>query len=140
MIRPAQVPSTGVPALHQLAQRLGEPLALEAERHRGGLAAGDHERVEPLELGGRAHARGVGAERLEHARVRLEVALDGEHPEPGHGLPAAVLEQAAVAERRDLDARHGRAEVARGGGDALGVLEVRGGLDDGRAVRSGFST
>ena len=46
MIIPAQVPSTGVPRADELAQRLGEALALDPERHRRRLAAGDHEPVE----------------------------------------------------------------------------------------------
>ena len=61
-IRPAQVPSTGVPLRDELAQRLGQPLALDAERHRGGLAAGDHQPVEPLEVLARAHRARLGAE------------------------------------------------------------------------------
>ncbi len=62
MIRPAQVPSVGVPARDQRAQRLGQPLALDAERHRRRLAAGHHEPVEPVEVGRRAHLARVRAE------------------------------------------------------------------------------
>ena len=95
MISPAQVPSTGVPAAHELAQRLGQPLALDPERHRGGLAAGDHQRVEALEVRRGAHLARLGAEALEHPRVRLEVALEGQDADDQRRLPAAVLEQAA---------------------------------------------
>ncbi len=35
----------------QLAQGLGKPLALDAEGHRGGLPAGDHETVQAIEVG-----------------------------------------------------------------------------------------
>ena len=62
MISPAQVPSTGRPERAKRAQRLGEPLALHAERDRGGLAAGDHQPVEPLEVGGHAHAARLRAQ------------------------------------------------------------------------------
>ena len=64
---------------HQVAQRLGEPLALDPERHRRRLAARDHEPVEPVEVGGHAHLAHLGAEAAQHARVRLEVALEREH-------------------------------------------------------------
>ena len=62
----------------QLAQRLGEALALDPERHRRRLAAGDHQPVEPVEVGGHAHLARVGAELAQHRRVRREVALQGE--------------------------------------------------------------
>jgi hypothetical protein len=38
----------GAPAAHELAQRLGEPLALDPEGHRGRLATWDHQSVEPV--------------------------------------------------------------------------------------------
>ena len=60
----------------ELAQRLGEPLALDPERHRRRLAAGDDQAVEPVEVGGHAHLAHVGAEAAQHLAVRLEVALE----------------------------------------------------------------
>src|SRR4051812_11805933 len=54
------------------------------------------------------------------------------------GLPAAVLEQAVLAERADLDAGHGRAEPAACMGEPLGVVVVCGGLDDRRAGALGI--
>ena len=133
MIRPAQVPSTGRAAAHELAQRLGEPFALDAERHRGGLAARDHEAVEPLEVRRRAHHARLGPELRERAACASKSPWMARTPTtgPATGLPAAVLQQAAVGlERADLDAGHGLAQLARGGGHALRVVVVGGGLDD----------
>ena len=65
MINPAQVPSTGLP-LDELSQRLGELLALDAERHRGGLASGDHQPVEPVQVGGHPHGAALGAQLAQH--------------------------------------------------------------------------
>src|SRR5439155_12398238 len=66
------------PGGRELAQRLGEALALDAQRHRRGLAARDDQPVEPLEAGRRAHLARVRAELAQDLRVRLEVALEGE--------------------------------------------------------------
>ena len=44
------------PGAHELAQWLGQSLALHAEGDRGRLAAGDHQPVDALEVGGHAHA------------------------------------------------------------------------------------
>src|SRR3954454_4029497 len=63
---------------HEVAQRLGEALAGDAERHRGRLPARDHEPVEALEVAGHAYLADLGAEPAQHAGVRLEVALEGE--------------------------------------------------------------
>src|SRR5215211_7768555 len=62
----------------ELTQRLGEPLALDPQRHRRRLAARDHEPVEPFEVGGHADLAHLGAEVAQHPRVRLEVALERE--------------------------------------------------------------
>ena len=116
------------------------------ERHRGGLAAGDHERVESLEVGGRAHARAASA-----PSASSSLACASKSPWMASTPtvpPAAVLDQAAgLAERGDLDAGHrarpGRARRAAmrsgsskcvvastiGGRGALRVL----GLEDARA-------
>ena len=131
MIIPAQVPSTGVPARDELAQRLGEALALDAERHRRRLAAGDHQPVEAVEVGGHAHLAHVGAEAAQHARVRLEVALQREHADERHGAHQPRLARSCRSSSlRDLERDHRRAEPSRGARDALGVREVRGRLDD----------
>src|SRR4051794_21804393 len=50
-------------------------------------------------------------------------------------LPAAAGEQLRVVELARLERRHGRAQALRGLGDALGVGEVRGGLDDRAGAR-----
>ena len=78
MIIPAQVPSTGAPERDERAQRIGQPLALDAERHRRRLAAGHDQPVEPVEVGGHAHLAHVGAEGAQHLGMRFEVALKGE--------------------------------------------------------------
>ena len=51
---------------HELAQRVGEPLALDAERHRRRLAAGHDQPVEPVEIARHAD--------LAHARRRARAA------------------------------------------------------------------
>ncbi len=61
----------------EVAQRLGQALALDAEHHRGGLAAGDHKAVEALHVGRRAHLAYLGTQSLEHLAVCLEVPLEG---------------------------------------------------------------
>src|SRR3954454_20089250 len=65
----------GRAAADELAQRLRQPLALDAQRHRGRLAAGHHEPVEPLEVTRHAHLARLGAELAQEAAVGLEVAL-----------------------------------------------------------------
>src|SRR5215211_487565 len=65
--------------LDQVAQRLGQPLAFDAERHHRGLAAGDDQRVDALEVARRANRLRRGAERAQDRGVRLEVALDSEY-------------------------------------------------------------
>src|SRR5829696_2919788 len=62
--------------LVKLANRPVEAFAGESHRDRGGLAPGNHQTVEALELGGGAHLTGLGTERGEHSAVGLEVALD----------------------------------------------------------------
>ena len=105
MISPAQVPSTGTPAGGQLPQRPGQPLALDPERHRGGLPAGDHEAVEALEVA-RARAPGGCPRRApEHPLVGLEAALQGEHADQRWVLPrgprrAATSRAVPAAARR----------------------------------------
>ena len=104
-----------------------------AERHGGGLAPGDHQRVEPLELLAAcapcAHPRQAPAGPSRAPRSRP----GGRAPQRCGYSPAAVLQEAAAARRielPDLDAGHRLAQLARRGRDALRVLEVRGGLDD----------
>ena len=75
MISPAQVPKIG---LRERAQRIGQALALDAERHRGRLAAGHDEPVESFEVARRAHLAHLGAQRAQDADVRGEAALQGE--------------------------------------------------------------
>jgi hypothetical protein len=58
MIIPAQVPSTGAP-----------------ERTKSRSAAGHHQPVEPVQIGGHADLAHVGAEAAQHLRVGLEVSL-----------------------------------------------------------------
>jgi hypothetical protein len=52
------------PPAHKLAQRLAQTLALDPERHRRRLAAGEHEPVQPVEVTRHAH--------LTHARTQPE--------------------------------------------------------------------
>jgi hypothetical protein len=61
------------------AQRVGQSLTLDAQAHRGGLPAGDHQAVETVEVCQRAHLAHTRAQTLQDVAVRLEVALQGEH-------------------------------------------------------------
>ena len=101
---------------HELAQRLGEALALDPERHRGRLAAGHDQPVEALEL---ARARAPRARRRRAraaaAHVRLEVALQREDADAaaltsrgwrGAAAPRACASRAtAIAVPRPSEAR-----------------------------------
>jgi len=62
---------------------LRQPLALDPERHRRRLTAGDHETVERVEVVGHAHVAHVRAERAQHPLVRGEAALQRQHPDDG---------------------------------------------------------
>ena len=73
------------PAGRRRAARLElveQPARVEQDRHRRGLAAGHHQRVDAVEVGGRAH---LGAWRrrasASRRRVRGERALQREHPD-----------------------------------------------------------
>src|SRR4051794_1026081 len=77
------------------AQRLGEALALDAERHRRRLAAGEDQPVEALEVAGRAHLARLGAEVAQHRSVGVEVALEREdsdyQPRPASSCSGSSL-------------------------------------------------
>jgi len=62
----------------QLPQGCGQALALHSERHRGGLPTGDHETVQAIDVGGHTYLSHVCAQSRKHARMRLEIALQGE--------------------------------------------------------------
>ena len=93
------------------AQRRGEPLALDPERHRRRLAAGHHQPVEPVEIGRHAHLARPRAELAEHAPVRREAALEREHPDE---RPVVRCRLRRVAHRhRVSDVRAATSRAAR---------------------------
>jgi hypothetical protein len=61
----------------ELPQRLGQPFALDAQRHRRGLAAGHDEPVDAVEVRRRAHLAGLDTELVQHPGMRIEPALKG---------------------------------------------------------------
>lgn len=65
----------------QIAQRHRQTVALDPQRHRRRLSAGQNERVQPVQIGGHAHFASTRAERSEQRGVRLEVPLQGEDPD-----------------------------------------------------------
>ena len=137
MIIPAHVPSTGVPGAHEVAQRLGQPLALDAERHRRRLAAGDDEPVEARQVGRHAHLAHLGAEVAQDLAVRLEVALEREDPdERGAHQPRLARSWRSSSLRVSSEViawpRPSHARATR-----VGVLVVRGRLDDRGAAARG---
>ncbi len=120
------------------AQRLGQPLALDAERHRRRLAAGQDQRVEPVEVGRargprapprRARAASGRAPRSRPAARGRRRAAARRRP----ASPAAAREQLLLVELARLEALHRVAEAARGAEHARRVVEVRRRLDDRRA-------
>src|SRR4051794_26253765 len=76
-------------------QGAGEAFALDAERHRGRLAAGDDQAIEVLEIGRRAHLPGLGPERAQELRMGVEVALESKdsdyQPRPASSSPGSSL-------------------------------------------------
>jgi hypothetical protein len=62
-------------AARERAQRIGQPLALDPQRHRRGLPSGDHQALEVGQVGGCAHLAHLRAQPVQHARVRLKAAL-----------------------------------------------------------------
>ena len=125
------------------AQRLGEALAGDAERHRRRLAAG-HARARrgPSRSAGRADLADVGAERRQDARVRAEAALQREDADerPVAGVRGArraryqprPASSCGLVELARLEALHRDAEALGGLGHARGVAEVGRRLDDRR--------
>src|SRR3954464_7137486 len=91
---PRAGPEHGRAGLDELADRLGEPLALDPERHRRRLPAGDHEPVEPVQVGGHADLAHLGAEVAQHLGVSFEIALKGEdayQPRLARSWPSSSL-------------------------------------------------
>jgi hypothetical protein len=73
--QPGAGPENRPPGACQIAERPGQPLALDPERDGGRLAAGHDERVEAEQVGRSAHQPCGGPLGGQHARVCLEVAL-----------------------------------------------------------------
>src|SRR2546423_3506907 len=69
----------------QRAERLGEPLPLEPERHRGRLPTRQDETVEPCQLVRSPNDWRLRSKRGQDCSVRLEVALEGDYPNPHPG-------------------------------------------------------
>ncbi len=60
----------------EAAERLVEPVELHQAQDRGGLAAGDDEPVEPVELVRQAYLDDVGAQPAQHGRVLAKRPLE----------------------------------------------------------------
>ena len=101
--------------------------------------------VEPVELLGRAHLARLGAKPRERSRVRLEVALEREHADAaGAGYQPRVLRyQPRCCSRLPSSSCRSRGRPSprpasrEAAATALGVLEVRGRLDDRARARAG---
>src|SRR5690606_25490288 len=76
-------PEDRSPGPAEVAQRFEQVEALGQHRHGGGLAAGQDEAVDGVELVGPAHLYGADPERLEEVDVQAERPLKGEDPD-GH--------------------------------------------------------
>jgi len=66
------------PGTRELAQRISEPFALDAERHHRRFAAGHHEGVEALQISRDPDLARARAKSLQYLLVRVEAALEGE--------------------------------------------------------------
>ena len=79
-------------ARDELDERRTKPFTLHAEPDGGGLATGDHERVEPVEVRGRAYLAYLRTELGQGPCVSFEPALQGEYSyngiAPGRARPA----------------------------------------------------
>jgi hypothetical protein len=73
------LPTTG----RQGPQWLGQALALQTERHGGGLTAWDDQAIQVLEVRRNAHLAHARAQALQNAAMRPEVALQGKHTYKG---------------------------------------------------------
>ena len=67
------------PVSHQRPQRLGQPLALNPERHHGRFAPRDDQGIEAVEVGRHAYLARLRSQGADHLGVRLEVPLQGEN-------------------------------------------------------------
>ena len=136
-IMPAQVPSTGRPSSISSRSAAEQAGALGDQPERRALAAGQHDRVEPGEVGRGAHLDRVGADGREGRPVLGERPLHREHadarpPEAREGLrsPPPALEQLGLGKREISSPGIASLRPSRGPRQHLGVGEVGHGLDD----------
>ena len=103
------------------------------ERHRGGLAAGDDQAVEALEVRGRAHLARLRAEALQHlARApRSRPGGRGRRSAPPGYQPRFWSRPPSASTSSIPMPVIGAPRSREAAAIALGVLEVGGGLDDG---------
>ena len=138
MISPAQVPKIGLPGGVEGAQRLGQALALDAERHRRRLAAGHDEPVEAVEV-----ARACAPRAPRRPSAAQDAACAAKPPcrartptQRRRCSPAAAGEQLTLVELARLERLPSPGRGPRWPrATRVGVVEVRGGLDD-RARRA----
>src|SRR6202012_904796 len=69
---------------------VAQALALDAQGHHRGLAAGDDERIQPVKVGGNPHLARDGAEALQDLGVGLEVALESQDADQRRGVRRGV--------------------------------------------------
>src|SRR4051794_39431504 len=131
MIRPAQVPSVGTP--ERTSCRSGSarpsrsmPSVIVVDSPPGITSAS-----RPSRSAGVRTMRASAPSRTSTPAWASKSPWMARTPTTKVRLPAAVLDEALLAELRDLDTAHRRAQVARGGSDSLGIVVVGGGLDDG---------
>lgn len=77
----------GHPGADALPQRLQQALPDGNPGHGGGLAAGDHEGVDRVEVPGGHHLGGAHFQLLQDAHVLGDVALQGQYADGGSGHP-----------------------------------------------------
>ena len=83
MMRPAQVPKTGIPSSRRAVSGFPQVVAVELHRHRGGLAAGYDERIDLGQLVGGADLTSLDPQTGQDLYVAGEGSLEGEDADPG---------------------------------------------------------
>src|SRR3954469_16399376 len=129
MIRPAQVPSVGVPERTRSRSGSARPSRSMPSVIVVDSPPGITRPSSPSRSAGVRTMRASDPSRIRTPAWASKSPCRASTPTTT-ALPAAVLDEALFAELRDLEAGHRGAQAARGAGHALGIVVVGGGLDD----------
>ena len=131
-IAPAQVPKTGFSRANS-RKRLFEIHEIEELEHGGALAPRNHQAVDALQLLGGADEHGFRARAFDRLRVRFEIALQRENPDP-FSLPGIYQPRVCISslfgQLRDIKTGHRHSEILARFEQFLRVVEICGCLYD----------